>query len=110
MEVVSTALGIVLGVVVAIVFLGSTPLLLRPLVRASTAFSPLTALLFFGAKAVAAGVVLVLLFDVGGLSDHVDLTAFGISAAVASLGWTAWQVKRFRGDRTPTYDLGEDDR
>jgi len=99
--------GIVLGVVIVVLFLGSTPLFLRPLISASTAFSPLTALVFFAVKAIAAAVVLALLFDVGGLADHVDLTAFGISAAVTSLVWTGWQLQRFRKDRTPTYDLGE---
>jgi len=105
----NVAIGVVLGIGVAVIFLGSTPLLLRPLVNASTAFSPLSALLFFAVKAVAATVVLALLFDVGGVADHVDLAAFGTSAAVASILWTGWQLRRFRRDRTPTYDLGENE-
>lgn len=101
-------LGIVLGVVVAGLFLGSTPVLLTPLVRASAKASPATALLFFGAKAVAATGALVLLFDVGNVSDHVDLTAFGVAVAVTAVACTALMIMRFRRRRTPTYDLGND--
>lgn len=101
-------LGVVLGVVVVVLFLGSTPLILDPLVRASPQASPATALLFFGAKAVAATVALVLLLDVGGASKHVDLTAFGITVAVTALLFSTVMVLRFRRSRRPTYDLGND--
>ncbi len=66
------ALGALAGGVVVVAFLGSTPLLLKPVVRASTTFSPVAALGFFTVKAVAVVALLVLLFDVGGVSDHVD--------------------------------------
>lgn len=105
----SIAIGVLLGVVIVVLFLGSTPLLLGRLIGASTAASPLTALVFFFVKALAALAVLVLLLDVGGLSEHVNLTAFGLAAVATSFSWTGWQLQRFRHDRTPTYDLGEDD-
>ncbi len=60
------ALGALAGGVVVVAFLGSTPLLLKPVVRASTTFSPVAALGFFTVKAVAVVALLVLLFDVGG--------------------------------------------
>jgi ATP synthase protein I len=91
---------------VVIVFLGSTPVVLTPLVRRSAAMSLPVALTFLGVKSVAALIVLALLFDVGGLADHVDFMAFGIAAIAASLTWTVLQIVAFRNERVPTYDLG----
>ncbi len=103
------ALGALAGGVVVVAFLGSTPLLLKPVVRASTTFSPVAALGFFTVKAVAVVALLVLLFDVGGVSDHVDRTSLGLTAMAVSLAWTAAQTVAFRRDRTPTYDLDSND-
>ena len=103
------ALGALAGGVVVVAFLGSTPLLLKPVVRASTTFSPVAALGFFTVKAVAVVVLLVLLFDVGGVSDHVDRTSLGVTAMAVSLAWTAAQTLAFRRNRTPTYDLDGND-
>ena len=102
-------LGALAGGVVVVAFLGSTPLLLKPVVRASTTFSPVAALGFFTVKAVAVVALLVLLFDVGGVSDHVDRTSLGLTAMAVSLAWTAAQTVAFRRDRTPTYDLDGND-
>ena len=102
-------LGALLGGVVVIVFLGSTPVVLTPLVRRSAAMSLPVALTFLGVKSVAALVVLALLFDVGGLADRVDFMAFGITAIAASLSWTILQLVAFRNERVPTYDLGNKD-
>ncbi len=101
-------IGGTLGGLVVILFLGSTPVVLSPLVKASAALSLPVALGFFTTKAVAMLVVLLLLFDVGGVATHVDTTWFGISAIVASLGWTLLQIRSFKRERVPTYDLGED--
>jgi ATP synthase protein I len=98
-------LGAALGGVVVILFLGSTPVVLTPLVKASAALSLPVALTFLATKSVAVLVVLVLLFDVGGAADHVDSTAFGVAAIAASLTWTLLQVVAYRNDRVPTYDL-----
>jgi len=95
--------------VVVIVFLGSTPVVLTPLVRRSAAMSLPVALTFLGVKSVAALVVLALLFDVGGLADRIDFMAFGITAIAASLSWTILQLVAFRNERVPTYDLGNKD-
>ena len=103
------ALGALAGGVVVVAFLGSTPLLLKPVVRASTTFSPVAALGFFTVKAVAVVALLVLLFDVGGMSDRVDRTSLGLTAMAVSLAWTAAQTVAFRRDRTPTYDLDGND-
>jgi ATP synthase protein I len=102
-------LGALAGGVVVVAFLGSTPLLLKPVVRASTTFSPVAALGFFTVKAVAVVALLVLLFDVGGVSDHVDRTSLGLTAMAVSFAWTAAQTVAFRRDRTPTYDLDGND-
>lgn len=102
-------LGALAGGVVVVAFLGSTPLLLKPVVRASTTFSPVAALGFFTVKAVAIVALLVLLFDVGGVSDHVDRSSLGLTAMAVSLTWTAAQTVAFRRDRTPTYDLDSND-
>ena len=102
-------LGALAGGVVVVAFLGSTPLLLKPVVRASTTFSPVAALGFFTVKAVAVVALLVLLFDVGGVSDHVDRTSLGVTAMAVSLAWTAAQTLAFRRNRTPTYDLDGND-
>ena len=77
-------LGALLGGVVVILFLGSTPVILTPLVKASAMLSLPVALTFLATKSVAVLVVLVLLFDVGGAADSVDATAFGIAAIAAS--------------------------
>jgi ATP synthase protein I len=98
-------LGALVGGAVVVAFLGSTPLLLKPVVRASTTFSPVAALGFFTVKAAAVVALLVLLFDVGGASDHVDRSSLGLTAMAVSLTWTAAQTLAFRHDRTPTYDL-----
>ena len=102
-------LGALAGGAVVVAFLGSTPLLLKPVVRASTTFSPVAALGFFTVKAAAVVVLLVLLFDVGGASDHVDRTSLGLTAMAVSFTWTAAQTVAFRRDRTPTYDLDGND-
>ena len=102
-------LGALLGGVVVVVFLGSTPVVLTPLVRRSAAMSLPVALTFLGVKSVAALVVLALLFDVGGLADRIDFLAFGIAAIAASLSWTILQLVAFRNERVPTYDLGNKD-
>jgi ATP synthase protein I len=54
-------------------------------------------------------IVLLLLFDVGGVATHIDARWFGIAAIVASLGWTLLQIRAFRRQRVPIYDLGDDD-
>lgn len=100
------ALGALVGGLVVVAFLGSTPLLLTPVVKANVAMSPASALGFFSLKAVAVVGLLVVLFDVGGAADHVDRRALGLTAIAVSLVWTAAQVVAFRKDRTPIYDLG----
>ena len=102
-------LGALLGGAVVVVFLGSTPVVLTPLVRRSAAMSLPVALTFLGVKSVAALVVLALLLDVGGLADRIDFMAFGIAAIAASLSWTILQLVAFRNERVPTYDLGNKD-
>jgi len=98
-------LGALLGGVVVILFLGSTPVILTPLVKASAMLSLPVALTFLATKSIAVLVVLVLLFDVGGAADSVDSTAFGVAAIAASLTWTLLQVVAYRNERVPTYDL-----
>ena len=102
-------IGAVIGGLVVVLFLGSTPVVLSPLVKASATLSLPVALGFFTTKAVAMLVVLVLLFDVGGVATHVDSRWFGIAAIAASLAWTLLQIRAFRRERVPTYDLGNSD-
>ena len=106
---VAGVLGALLGGVVVMLFLGSTPLLLTPMVKASAALSLPVALGFLATKSVAALVVLVLMFDVGGVTDHVDPMAFGIAAIAASIAWSSLQIVAYRNQRVPTYDLGNKD-
>jgi ATP synthase protein I len=103
------ALGAALGGLVVILFLGSTPVVLSPLVKASATLSLPVALGFFTTKAVAMLIVLLLLFDVGGVATHISSRWFGIAAIVASLGWTLLQIRAFRRQRVPIYDLGNND-
>ena len=98
--------GALLGGAVAILFLGSTPVILTPLVRRSAAASLPVALTFLGVKSIAALIVLALLFDIGGVADSIDFFVFGMAAIAASLGWTILQIVAFRNERVPTYDLG----
>lgn len=99
------ALGALVGGLVVVAFLGSTPVLLTPAVKASAAFSPATALGFFTIKTAAVLVLLGVLFDVGGAAQHVSPRALGLTALAVSLAWTAAQVRTFRKDRTAIYDL-----
>jgi len=102
-------LGAIIGGVVVISFLGSTPLVLTPLVKRSVALSLPVALGFLATKSIAVLVVLALLFDVGGVAQDVDSRAFGIAAIAASLTWTLVQIVAFRNERVPTYDLSNTD-
>ncbi len=103
------ALGAALGGLVVVLFLGSTPVVLEPIVKANPQLSLGVAVAFFGTKAAAAVIALLLLFDVGGIARHIDSASFGISAAIVSMAWTLLQVQAFRTRRVPTYDLGEHD-
>lgn len=103
------AFGAALGGLIVILFLGSTPVVLSPLVKASATLSLPVALAFFSTKAVAMLIVLLLLFDVGGVATNVDSRWFGIAAIAASLGWTLLQIRAFRRQRVPIYDLGNND-
>lgn len=100
-------LGAVLAGVVVAAFLGSTPLVMNPVARSSPFLAFPVAVLFFLVKAFAAMAVLLLLFDAGGVAEHVDRRAFGLSAVVCSLVWTALYVWRFRRRRVLTYDLDD---
>lgn len=102
-------LGSLLGGAVVVLFLGSTPLILTPLVKASPAMSLPVALGFLATKSIAVLVVLIVLFDVGGVADSIDFTAFGIAAIAASMTWTLLQIVAFRKERVPTYDLTNTD-
>lgn len=101
------ALGAVLGGLVVVLFLGSTPVVLEPLVAASPQLSLGVAVAFFGTKTVAATLALLLLFDVGGIADSVDAASFGLTAALVSVVWTVLQIVAYRNHRVPTYDLGD---
>jgi ATP synthase protein I len=102
-------LGAVVGGLVVVLFLGSTPVVLSPLVKASATLSLPVALGFFTTKAVAMLIVLLLLFDVGGVATHIDSRWFGIAAIAASLAWTLLQIRAFKRERVPTYDLGNNE-
>jgi ATP synthase protein I len=102
-------IGALLGGAVVIVFLGSTPVILTPLVRRSAAMSLPVALTFLGIKSLAALILLALLFDVGGLADRIDFMAFGMTVIAATLAWTILQVVAYRNERVPTYDLSNND-
>lgn len=101
--------GSLLGGAVVILFLGSTPVILTPLVKKSAALSLPVALGFLAGKSIAVLVALALLFDVGGVADSIDFTAFGVAAIAASLTWTLLQIVAFRTERVPTYDLTNTD-
>ncbi len=98
-------LGALLAGVVVTLFLGSTPVVLTPVARSSPALSLPVALLFYVVKAFAAMAALLLLFDVGGVADHVDRTTFGLVAVACTLTWTALYLRAFQRARVPTYDL-----
>jgi hypothetical protein len=98
-------LGALLAGVVVVAFLGSTPVVMGPVARTSPVLSLPAAVLFFLVKAFCAMAVLLLLFDVGGVAEHVDREAFGLSAVVCSLAWTTLALQRFRRRRVLAYDL-----
>lgn len=101
--------GALLGGLVVCLFMGSTPVILTPAVKAAPALSLPVAVAFFTTKTTAVVLVLILLFDVGGVADHVHRPSFGLTALAASVVWTALQLALFRRERVPLYDLGNNE-
>lgn len=100
--------GALLGGALVVVFLGSTPLILKPVVAASTAFSMPAALGFFTLKAVTAVAVMIVLFDVNGVGQLIDASSLGLTALATSMVWTVTATIAFRRERTPIFDLPDD--
>ncbi|MGJ9414205.1 hypothetical protein ACHAAC_15990 [Aeromicrobium sp. CF4.19] len=100
------ALGAVLGGLLVVLFLASSPWMLGPVARKSPALSLPFALALFGTKIIAAIVALYVLVDPDGAGRFVDSRSLGATAIVASVTCTTLQIRAFRRSRIPTYDLG----
>lgn len=98
-------LGALLGGLVTLLFLGSTPGLLGPVARRAPVAALPVALGFFVLKAFAAFVALTLLVGPDGLRDRVDPVWFAAGVGLTSLTWVVLHLRALRRDRTPTYDL-----
>ncbi|WP_229051352.1 hypothetical protein [Aeromicrobium sp. Leaf350] len=98
-------LGALLGGVLVIVFLGSSPGLLDPLAKKNPMASLPIALGFFTIKAVAAIVVLSVLLDPDGIGANLDRQAVAAAMIVTAVAWIALHVTTVRRSRTPIYDL-----
>ncbi|WP_374999809.1 hypothetical protein [Aeromicrobium sp. CTD01-1L150] len=99
------ALGAVLGGLLVVLFLASSPWMLGPVARRSPVLSMPFALALFATKIVAAVVVVYVLLDPEGAGRHVDARSIGVTVVVSSLSCTSLQIRAFLRNRTPTYDL-----
>lgn len=101
------AVGAVLGGLLVVLFLGSSPWVIGPIAQKSPALSLPFALALFFTKVVAAIVVLYVLVDPDGAGRFVDARSLGATAVLCSLTWTSLQIRAFLRGRVPTYDLGD---
>lgn len=97
--------GAVVGGVLVVAFLGSSPGLLDPLAKKNPMASLPIALGFFMVKAVAAIVVLSLLLDEDGIGRHLERQAVATAMVVTAVAWIGLHVMTVRRSRTPIYDL-----
>lgn len=103
-------LGALLGGLLVVLFLGSSPWVIGPVAQRSPALSLPFALALFLTKVVAAIIVLYVLVDPDGAGRFVHAPSLGATAVLASLTWTSLQVRAFLRGRVPTYDLGDTER
>ncbi|MFT4189621.1 MAG: hypothetical protein QM621_13725 [Aeromicrobium sp.] len=99
--------GALVGGVLVLAFLGSSPGLLEPVAKAHPSASLPVALVFFTVKAVIAIVLLLLLLDPDGLGAHVEARGLAAAMVVVALAWVALYTLAFRRSRTLLYDLDE---
>lgn len=97
--------GALVGGVLVVAFLGSSPGLLDPLAKKSPALSLPIALGFFTLKAVAAIVVLAVLLDEDGIGQHLERQAVAAAMVVTAVAWIGLHLLTLRRSRTPIYDL-----
>ncbi len=98
-------LGALVGGVLVIAFLGSSPGLLDPLAKKNPMASLPIALGFFTVKAVAAIVVLAVLLDEDGIGQHLEHQAVAVAMVVTAVAWIGLHLMALRRSRTPIYDL-----
>ncbi len=95
-----------LGGVLVVAFLGASPGMLEPVVRASPGAALPVAVLFYMVKACVAVVALVVLLDSRGLGSHLSTPAFATAMITVTLAWVFLHALALHRSRTPIYDLG----
>lgn len=97
--------GALVGGVLVVAFLGSSPGLLDPLAKKNPVLSLPIALGFFTVKAVAAIVVLAVLLDEDGVGQNLERQAVAAAMVVTAVAWIGLHLLTLRRSRTPIYDL-----
>lgn len=98
-------LGALVGGVLVLAFLGSSPGLLDPLAKKNPMASLPIALGFFAVKAVVAIVVLAVLLDEDGIGRHLERQAVATAMVLTAGAWITLHLMTLRRSRTPIYDL-----
>ena len=101
--------GALLGILMVVLFFGSTKFILGPIVAMSPAMSQSLALLFFFTKAAALAAVLIVMSKSDSTADVVDFSCLAAALIGGSLVWIAGQTIDHARARIPTYDLPQSD-
>lgn len=101
--------GALVGGLVVVVFFGSTPAVLGPVVKTSPRLSLVFALVFFLTKVVALVALFVVLATAAGQDGPIDARSLAATVIVTTLAWLVARVVDATRDRTPMYDLPADD-
>ncbi len=97
--------GALIGGVIVMVFLGSTPAVLGPVAKATPTLSLLFAMIFFVTKVVALLALFVVLRRSAGDSGAIDPESVSAAAVGTTLVWVVARVIDTMRDRIPVYDV-----
>jgi len=103
----AAAVAAVIGAVIVVVFFGSTKVVLGPIAQYLPGASLAAALLFYGTKVLALGVVVLVLLDPQGPGRHLDDRWFTATLIAGSLLAVTWLVIADLRARHPIYDLDD---
>ena len=99
--------GALFGIVVVVLFFGSTKVIIGPIASMSPAMSQAFALLFYFTKAAALAALLIVMTSQGDVREYLDFGAVSGALIVGSIGWIIAQTIDHVRSRIPTYDLPE---
>ncbi|TXJ04993.1 MAG: hypothetical protein E6Q27_06825 [Aeromicrobium sp.] len=99
--------GALFGIVVVVLFFGSTKVIIGPIASMSPAMSQAFALLFYFTKAAALAALLIVMTSQADVREYLDFGAIAVALIVGSIGWIVAQTIEHTRERILTYDLPE---